>query len=51
MHNNYIRKIAKDELIDETTLLGRIEKGTIVLVKNKKRDIAPLGIGQGLKVK
>lgn len=43
--------IAKDENIDEKILLQRIKKGSVAIVKNKQRNIKPLAVGEGLRVK
>jgi phosphomethylpyrimidine synthase len=41
------RKIAKKEMIEEQTLILREKQGKICIIKNKKRDIYPLVIGEG----
>ena len=44
-------RIAKREGISEEKLKRRIDKGSIVVVKNSEREIEPLAIGQGLRIK
>ena len=46
-----LREIAKKEGISEEKLKRRIDNGSIVIVKNSEREIKPLAIGQGLKIK
>jgi len=43
--------VASHEHVDPEWLCGLVAKGEITLVKNQNRDIAPLGIGQGLRTK
>jgi phosphomethylpyrimidine synthase len=51
MQNSIIKKIADQEFTDSNTLKKKIEEGKIVIVKNRKRSIKPLAIGEGLRVK
>ncbi|MBN2119454.1 MAG: phosphomethylpyrimidine synthase ThiC [Candidatus Omnitrophica bacterium] len=51
MQSQIIKKIAEDENISPKVLKIKIDRGKAVLVKNKKRKIKPLTIGEGLRVK
>jgi phosphomethylpyrimidine synthase len=47
-----IRQVAKDEGVDFARVKEGVEKGTIVILKNKEHHWAkPVGIGKGLKTK
>ena len=46
-----IDEIAKSEGISKRKLKKRVERGSVVIVKNSKRDIKPLAIGEGTLVK
>lgn len=46
-----IEKIVKEEGIRKEKVEKRIKKGSVVVVKNQKRKIQPLAIGEGLKIK
>ncbi|HDH40889.1 MAG TPA: phosphomethylpyrimidine synthase ThiC [Candidatus Altiarchaeales archaeon] len=46
-----LKEIAKKEGISEEKLRRRIDKGSVVIVKNSERDIPPLAIGEGTRVK
>lgn len=46
-----ISAVAKAEGVSQTKLSASVRAGKAVLVKNAKRDIAPVGIGNGLKTK
>lgn len=47
-HITELEKISLKENIDMNILKEEFERGSIVYIKNKKRDIEPLGIGKGL---
>ncbi len=51
MNNKDLSYIAKTEDIPLSLLKEYIERGETVVVRNKNRNIKPLGIGKGLKVK
>jgi len=51
MQNRLIKKIADQEFTDVRTLKKKIDEGRIVIVRNKRRSIEPLAIGEGLRVK
>ncbi len=51
MKKTLLKKIAEEENITYTSLKKKLEEGKIVIVKNKKRKIKPLAIGESLKVK
>ncbi len=44
-------KVAEREGIEGNKLRRRVERGSVVLVKNALRDIQPLAIGEGTRVK
>ncbi len=46
-----IKKISKKEGIDEEIIRRRVASGKIVIFKNVDKDIEPVGIGRGLRVK
>ncbi len=46
-----LKEIAKKEGISEEKLKRRVDKGSVVIVKNSERDIPPLAIGEGTRVK
>ncbi|MDD5455134.1 MAG: phosphomethylpyrimidine synthase ThiC, partial [Candidatus Ratteibacteria bacterium] len=47
-----LKKISRTENIELKTLKERFEKGEVVILKNKvRRNVAPVGIGKGLKTK
>ncbi len=47
-----IQKVAKDEGVDSTFVREGVEKGTIVVLKNKLHKwTKPVGVGKGLKTK
>ncbi|MFC1514340.1 phosphomethylpyrimidine synthase ThiC [Candidatus Omnitrophota bacterium] len=48
---NSLKAIARSENIDLKILKKNIEEGRAVVVRNRKRKIAPLAIGQGLRIK
>ncbi len=43
--------VAKDEYMNENTVVERLKKGTIAIVKNKNRKIKALAVGEGLSTK
>ena len=50
--DEYIQQVAEEEGVDSTRVREGVEKGTIVILKNKKHHwTKPVGIGQGLKTK
>lgn len=50
--NCALKKVSEIEGIDLKTLQERVEKGEIVILKNRVRDnVIPLGVGKGLKTK
>ncbi len=49
--NNLLKEISKKEGIDEDKLRRRILKGHIVVIKNYNRNVKPVAIGKGLKIK
>jgi phosphomethylpyrimidine synthase len=51
MNKKDLTYIAKSEEIPVSILKEYIDKGETVIVKNRYRNIKPLGIGKGLKVK
>lgn len=51
MSNNLIQKLATQENISLKIFRNKIQQGKIVIVKNKKRNIKPLAIGENLRVK
>lgn len=51
MHKNNLEYISQHENIDMKTLEERIATGEIVIVKNSQRDIKPLAVGKGTRVK
>ncbi len=44
-------EIAEQEGVDENKLKKRVERGSVVLLRNSGRDIQPLAIGEGMRVK
>ena len=48
---NEIKKISKLEGIDEEVIYRRFRKGRVVILGNYVREIEPIGIGEGLRVK
>ncbi len=46
-----MKVVLAEEHIDEKTLIERLQKGSISIVKNKKRNIKPLAVGEGLSTK
>ncbi|MCX8026687.1 MAG: phosphomethylpyrimidine synthase ThiC [Thermodesulfovibrionales bacterium] len=46
-----MRQVAQDEGVSAEDIAKAISEGTVVITKNKKRDIKPLGIGKGLRTK
>ncbi len=46
-----IKKISKKEGIDEEIIRRRIADGRIVIFKNENKDVEPVGVGYGLRVK
>jgi phosphomethylpyrimidine synthase len=46
-----LKEIAKKEGIPEEKLKRRVDRGSVVIVKNSGRDVAPLAIGEGMRVK
>ncbi len=46
-----MREIAKKEGISEEKLKRRVENGSVVILKNSERDIEPIAIGEGTRVK
>ncbi len=46
-----ISEVARSEGIDEGKLKSKIEKGHVVIVKNADREVKPLAMGEGTKVK
>lgn len=51
MSNNLIQKLAALENISLKNLRQKIGHGKVVIVKNKKRKIKPLAIGEGVRIK
>lgn len=52
MNNNVIKKVSQIEGVDFKLLKKSIDKGEVIILKNKTRDnVVPLGIGKGLKTK
>ncbi|MFC1599315.1 phosphomethylpyrimidine synthase ThiC [Candidatus Omnitrophota bacterium] len=51
MKKSMTKEIADQECLSPAFLEKKIEEGRIVLVRNKKRNIRPLALGQGLRVK
>lgn len=46
-----IRKVAEREKISPEVLRRRVASGRVIIPKNIKREIEPVGIGEGLRVK
>jgi phosphomethylpyrimidine synthase len=46
-----LKEIAKKENVSEDKLQKRIDRGSVVVVKNPSRDTLPVAIGEGLRVK
>jgi phosphomethylpyrimidine synthase len=47
-----VKIVAQDESIDLGKLIGHIERGEVVIPKNRLRiDLHPLGIGKNLRTK
>ena len=46
-----MRYAAKKESISLALLKNRIKKGTVTLIKNKKRKVAPCAVGEGMRTK
>lgn len=46
-----VKEISKKEKISEEKIAKRVAQGKIVILKNVLRDIPPVGIGKGLRVK
>ncbi len=46
-----LKKLSKKEGISPEKLQRRIDNGSIVILKSSERDISPLAIGEGVKVK
>jgi phosphomethylpyrimidine synthase len=46
-----IRKIAKKEKIEVDKLLESVISGVVVVPRNMKHEVTPIGIGQGLRIK
>ncbi|RLG59973.1 MAG: phosphomethylpyrimidine synthase [Candidatus Hydrothermarchaeota archaeon] len=46
-----VKEISKKEKISEEKIAKRVARGKIVILKNVLRDIPPVGIGKGLRVK
>jgi phosphomethylpyrimidine synthase len=46
-----LKEIAKGEGVSEEWLQRRVDRGSVVVVKNSGREIKPLAIGEGLRVK
>jgi len=51
MKNSILKKIAKEENISYSSLIKKIQEGKVVIVKNKKRKVKPLAIGENLRIK
>lgn len=46
-----LKEIAKKEGVSEERLRRRVDRGSVVVVRNSERDIPPLAIGEGMRVK
>ncbi len=46
-----VKKISKKEGIEEEIIRRRIANGRIVIFKNEDKDVEPVGVGYGLRVK
>ena len=46
-----MKQVAETERMDAELLRERIARGELVIPKNKKHDITPIGIGKGLRTK
>jgi len=51
MEEEVLKKVAEKEGVSPEVLRGRLDKGTVILVKNRRRSIEPLAIGEGLRIK
>jgi len=51
MDAKVIEELAQRENIDPRTLAERLTSGEVVVVKNRKRNIAPMAVGKGTGVK
>jgi phosphomethylpyrimidine synthase len=51
VEKSLIQRVAKDEGSDPEKLGRLVRSGRVAIVKNAHRDIAPLGIGEGLRTK
>ncbi len=46
-----MKEVAKNELTTPEIIRGKISEGKVVITKNNRRNIKPLGIGSGLRTK